>query len=92
MYTYGCKTPLYRRRQCDADRTLITELATLFRWVNSRLLNHLIIGQDESFSFAKAGVLQLIGHSSRGAFFDVRQRAAFPRKRDWKCCRAGVNS
>ncbi|MBF3412614.1 JAB domain-containing protein [Burkholderia pseudomallei] len=41
----------------DADRRLTTELAALLRQVDIRLLDHLIIGQGEPFSFAQAGLL-----------------------------------
>ncbi|KVD85182.1 DNA repair protein RadC [Burkholderia sp. ABCPW 14] len=41
----------------DADRTLTTELTALLRRVDIRLLDHLIIGQGEPFSFANAGLL-----------------------------------
>lgn len=40
----------------DADRTLTTELAALLRRVDIRLLDHLIIGRGEPFSFAQAGL------------------------------------
>lgn len=41
----------------DADHTLTTELTTLLRRVDIRLLDHFIIGQGEPFSFAQAGLL-----------------------------------
>jgi len=41
----------------DADRSLTTELVALFRRVDIRLLDHLVIGKGEPFSFAKAGLL-----------------------------------
>ncbi|CAJ7324897.1 DNA repair protein RadC [Burkholderia pseudomallei] len=41
----------------DADRRLTTELSALLRQVDIRLLDHLIIGQGEPFSFAQAGLL-----------------------------------
>jgi DNA repair protein RadC len=41
----------------DADRTLTTELTAILRRVDIRLLDHLIIGQGEPFSFAQAGLL-----------------------------------
>lgn len=41
----------------DADRSLTTELATLLRRVDIRLLDHFVIAQGEPFSFAKAGLL-----------------------------------
>ncbi|SAK39672.1 JAB domain-containing protein [Caballeronia ptereochthonis] len=41
----------------DADRTLTTELTALLRRVDIRLLDHLVIGQGEPFSFASAGLL-----------------------------------
>ena len=41
----------------DADRTLTTELTAILRRVDIRLLDHLVIGQGEPFSFATAGLL-----------------------------------
>ncbi|VBF49840.1 JAB domain-containing protein [Burkholderia pseudomallei] len=40
-----------------ADQRLTTELATLLRLVDMRLLDHFIIGRGEPFSFAQAGLL-----------------------------------
>lgn len=40
-----------------ADRTLTTDLTALLRRVDIRLLDHLVIGQGEPFSFAQAGLL-----------------------------------
>lgn len=41
----------------EADRTLTAELTAILQRVDIRLLDHLVIGQGEPFSFAQAGLL-----------------------------------